>query len=205
MKAIINLKSVLIYSLCLAGPIFLASSCSENKTSDSKEIAQEENMAKLANDDRTIVVIDNDNDTQFLMDAAEMQLEEIKLGQLAQQHGDSEHVKELGKMMENDHSKAHAELVALARSKSVSIPTTATEDTQKAYDKLADEKGNEFGKSYSKMMVDHHEDAIDKFEKASKDSEDPEIRAWATEKLPSLRAHLSHAEACKEKCEKMKS
>ncbi|MFD2034794.1 DUF4142 domain-containing protein [Belliella marina] len=205
MKNVINFKSVLVHTLCLAGPIFLASSCSENKTADSREIAKEENMAKLTTDDKTIMVVKNENDTRFLMDVAEMQLEEIKLGKLAQQNGDSEHVKELGKMMESDHTKSHAELIALAQSKSVSIPATVTEDSQDTYDKLADKKGNEFGKTYSKMMVSHHEDAIELFEKASTDSEDPEIRAWATKKLPTLRAHLTHAEACKEKCEKIKS
>ncbi|WP_373522398.1 DUF4142 domain-containing protein [Aquiflexum sp.] len=205
MKNLINFKSILIPSLGLAGLLLFATSCSENKTTDSMEVAEQENISKLTNDDRTAVVIDNDNDAQFLMDAAEMQMEEISLGKLAQQKGNSPHVKELGKMMEEDHSKSLSELKALAQSKSVSIPASVTEDSRDAYKSLNEETGNDFGKAYTDMMVEHHEDAIELYEKAATDSEDPKIRAYATEKLPGLRTHLQHAEAAKEKSDNIKS
>jgi putative membrane protein len=46
-----------------------------------------------------------------------------------------------------------------------------------------------------KMMVDGHQDVIDQFEKASKDVTDPEIKNFATTKLPTLKAHLDSAKA----------
>jgi putative membrane protein len=199
MKNLMNFKSISIHTLGLAGILMFATSCSENKTVDSKEAAEQENIAKLTTDDRTAVVIQNDNDAEFLMEAAEMQLEEISLGKLAQQKGNSAHIKELGKMMEEGHTKSFTELQALAQSKSISIPTTVTEDSMDAYNNLNDENGNDFAKAYNDMVVEHHEDAIELYEKAATDSEDPAIRAWATEKLPGLRAHLKHAEASKEK------
>jgi putative membrane protein len=205
MLHIFNSKLPLLPATCLAGLLFLASSCSENRTADSKEIAKQENISKMAADDKTIVVIENDNDVRFLMDAAEMQLEKISLGKLAQERGSSAHVKELGRMMEEDHTKSLTELKALAQSKSVSIPSTITEDSKDTYEDLEEKSGNDFGKAYSDKMVEHHENAIDKFEKAATDAEDPEIRAWASQRLPSLRTHLDHAKACKEKCDKMKS
>jgi len=204
MKNLINFKSILVYSMCIAGTFFLASSCSENKTVDSMEVAEDENMSKSAIDDQAIVGVDNDNDAKFLMEAAEMQMEAISLGKLAQQKGTSSHVKDLGKMMESDHSKSMTELEVLAQSNSIAIPTSATENSQDAYEKLEDETGNEFGKKYSKMMVEHHEDAIGLYEKAASDSENPEIRTWASEQLPGLRTHLEEAKACKEECDKMK-
>ena len=204
MKNLINFKSILVHSMCIAGTFFLASSCSENKTVDSMEVAEDENMSKSATDDQTIVVVDNDNDAKFLMEAAEMQMEAISLGKLAQQKGTSSHVKDLGKMMESDHSKSMTELEVLAQSNSIAIPTSATVDSQGAYEKLEDETGNDFGKKYSKMMVEHHEDAIELYEKAASDSENPEIRTWASEQLPGLRTHLEEAKACKEECDKMK-
>lgn len=203
MKIIFNYKSMLLRFMCISGAIFFATSCSENKTSDSTEVAEQENMERLDNGDQAIIVIDNDNGTKFLMETAEMQLEEINLGKLAQEKGSSPHVKELGKMMEMEHGKSLAELNALAQSKSASIPTAVTEDSLDDYEKLAEKSGNDFGKAYSEMMVEHHEDAIEKFEKASNDSNDPEIKAWAAQKLPGLRTHLEHAKACKEECDKM--
>jgi putative membrane protein len=215
MKNLINLKSILVYTMCIVGTLVIASSCSENRTNDSRDVAENENKANLTSDNRTgdhmttdnrtAVVIENDNDAQFLMDAAEMQHEEIRLGQLAQQKGNSAHVKELGKMMEADHSKALNELQALAQSKSIAIPTSATDDSMDAYNKLNEENGNDFEKAYSDLMVEHHEDAIELYEKAATDSEDPAIRAWATEKLPGLRTHLQHAKSAKEKSDNTKS
>lgn len=205
MKNIINLKPNLLHSLCLAGTMFLAASCSENKTTDSKEIAERENVNKLAEDDDTAVVIDNDHATIFLVEAAEMELEEINLGKLAQQKGTSSHVKELGKMMEEEHTKSFNEIKAMAQAKSVSIPETLTDDSKDNLENLQEKTGTDFDKAYSDMMVDHHEDAIDRFERASTESEDPEIRSLASSKLPSLKTHLKHAEECKEKCDNMNS
>ncbi|WP_194776370.1 DUF4142 domain-containing protein [Pararhodonellum marinum] len=201
MKIHMNFKSILVYTLCLTGPLVLAS-CSENRATDSKEIAEQENINRATPNDTTAVVIENDNDARFLMDAAEMQMEEISLGKLAQQKSNTPHVKELGKMMEEDHTKTLEELKVLAQSKSVAIPTTLTEDSRDALKKLEDKTGNDFDKAYSDMMVDHHEDAVDKFEKAASDAEDPQIKAWASEKLPGMKTHLRHAKDCKEKCDK---
>jgi len=203
MKNQINIKSILVHTICVAGTMFFASSCSENKTTDSMEVAEEENVSRLTNDDETIVVIDNDNGVKFLMAAAEVQLEEINIGKLAQQKGTTPHVKELGKMMEVDHTKTLAELNTLAQSKSVAIPATATEDSMETQKDLMEKEGNDFGKAYSDMMVEHHEDAIELFEKAATDSEDAEIKAWAAEKLPTMRTHLEHAKACKAECDKL--
>lgn len=204
MKNLFNFKSILVHSILIAGSVMIISSCDENKTSDSKEVAEQENIDKLAKNDQTIVVIDNDNGMKFLMEVAEMQLEEISLGKLAQQKGTSPHVKELGKMMEAEHGKTLSELTALAKSKSVSIPTSVTKDSKDAYDKLNKKTGNDFDKTYSEMMVEHHEDAIELFEKASADSNDPEIKAWATQKLPALRTHFEQAKATKEASDKLK-
>lgn len=205
MNYLIKLKSILPYTLCLAGIVIFATSCSENNKADSNEEAEQENNMdnneRSAANDETIVVIDNDNGSKFLMEAAMMQQEEISLGQLAQQKGTGAHVKELGRMMEAEHTKALSELTTLAQSKSVSIPSTAN-DSKDAYDKLNEKTGNDFDKAYSDLMVEKHEDAIEKFEKASTDSEDAEVKAWATSKLPALRTHLDHAKACKEKSDK---
>lgn len=205
MKNLIKNKTLLLFSICMTATLFFATSCKDSKMEDSTTQAEQENTSNLEQDDQTILVVENDNNADFLMEAAEMQLEEISLGKLAQEKGTSSHVKELGQMMETEHKKSFAELKALSQSKSVLIPTAITEDSQDNYNKLADKSGNEFGKAYSKMMVDHHKDAISLFEKAANDSEDQEIRAWASEKLSVLKTHLEHAEKCKEECDKMKS
>ncbi|TVR76118.1 MAG: DUF4142 domain-containing protein [Chitinophagaceae bacterium] len=192
-----NVKTTLIHTLCITGVLFLATSCTQNKTLDSKKVAERENLAKMTSDDFNVVIVKSENDAKFLVEAAEMQLEMISLGKLAQKKGTISHVKEMGIKMEEEHGKSFSELQLLARSKSISIPTTITHDSQEAWDKLNKKSGKDFDQAYSKLMVDSHEDAIDMFEKNSEESKDQEIRAWANKSLPVLRSHLQHAKTSK--------
>ena len=83
--------------------LFLISSCNnEKKPEDTKEVAEEHNDAKFDNS--------KEKDAQFLVTAAEINLEEINLGQLAQNKGIMADVKALGKMMETEHSAAQKDL-----------------------------------------------------------------------------------------------
>jgi putative membrane protein len=167
-------------------------SCGDNKPKDTKEMAEDKN--KEMQDTRT-----GEKDAQFLVDAAEINLEEIQLGQLAQSKGMTAEVKELGKMMETAHKKGMAEVKNLAMQKNIEIPTTLTENGMEAYQKLSEKTGTDFDKSYADMMVKGHKDAIDKFEKASKDATDGDIMRWATTMLPELNTHLEHAKETKDK------
>ncbi|WP_162417140.1 DUF4142 domain-containing protein [Cyclobacterium roseum] len=205
MKNLINFKSILVHSFWMAGLIVVVSACSDNKTVDSNEVTNQEKVNTMAASDHTIVVIENDNDTTFLRKAAEMQMEMINFGKLAQEKGNSAEVKEFGRVMEAENTKSQTEINALAQSKSMSLPGSATDDSMEAYNDLNEETGNDFGRSYSDRMVDQHEDAIDLFENAANDSEDPEIKAWASEQLPTLRNHLKLAEDSKEKSDNQNS
>ena len=170
-------------------------SCNNEKPKDTKEVAEEHNDAKFDNA--------KEEDAKFLVSAAEINLEEIQLGQLAQTRGTTSHVKELGKMMETEHTKALADLQTLAVKKQITIPTTLTENGMDANKKLLDAKGSKFDKEYADMMVSGHKDAIDKFQKASTDAQDTDIRNWATAMLPALRIHLDHSINCQKLCDKM--
>ncbi len=170
-------------------------SCNNSKTEDPKEVANDSNDAKFDNK--------KENDAEFLVAAAGINLEEIQLGQLAQKTSTMTDVKELGKMMEDGHTQAMKDLQELSAKKQITIPSTLTEAGQEANKKLMDKTGKDFDKAYCDMMVNGHKDAIDKFKKASTDANDPDIRNWATSMLPALQAHLDHSIDCQKKCEKM--
>jgi len=177
--------------------ILLIASCSNNqKPEDTKDVAEEHNDAKF--DDNK-----QEKDAQFLVNAAEINLEQIQLGKLAQQIGRTTHVKELGKMMEDAHTKSQKDLTTLAKSKMITIPTLPTENAKDAYKTLNDKSGNDFDKAYADMMVSSHKDAIEAFEKASTDNYNTDIKNWATVALPDLRANLDHSIDCQKKCKKM--
>lgn len=182
-----NYISEIMLQIALVITVLVVASCNFNqKPKDTKVVAEEQNDDKFDNNKQ-------EKDAQFLVNAAEINLEEIQLGQLAQQKGGTAHVKELGKMMQDAHTKSQNDLRALASSKTITIPSTATENAQDAYNKLNEKSGNDFDKAYVDMMVSKHKDAIETFEDASEDSNDSDIRNWATVSLTELRTHHTHS------------
>lgn len=199
MKKIKILQSVFLQLAFITFISFTIASCDNKaKVEDSKEVAEDQNEAKMDG-------MKSENDAEFLVNVAESNQEEIALGKLIQEKGSMADVRELGKMMEMSHSKSHAELVALAAQKSITLPETKTEDVNESYKKMNEMKpGNDFDKEYCDLMIDRHKKNIDMFEKASTDSIDPDIKLMAANMLPDLRKHLEMAEMCKKKCEAMK-
>ena len=171
----------------------------ENKQEDSKEVAEEENEAKYddVNDDK-------EEDSDYLIFAAEVDMKEIELGKLAQQKSTNPDVQALGKMMVDQHTKSLADLKAAATKKNISIPETLTDKGQEAYKDLNEKTGHDFDKAYTDKMVDGHEKTIEKMEKASEKASDADIRMWAANMLPTLRTHLEHAKMAKEKVDAVK-
>jgi len=186
--AFVSAATVLVLTLTLP-------SCNNEKAEDTKDVAEEHNDAKFDNA--------KEDDAKFLVSAAEINLEEIQLGQLAQSRGTTSQVKELGKMMETEHTKALADLQALAAKKQVTLPATITDNGMDSNKKLMEAKASNFDKEFADMMVSGHKDAISTFEKASTDAQDTEIRNWAASMLPALRLHLDHSIMCQKESDKM--
>jgi len=193
MKKTSYFKTALLF-VTLVTPVLLITSCTNNqKKEDTKAVAEEHNDAKF---------IDNklEKDAQFLVNAAEINLEQIKLGKLAQQIGRTAYVKDLGIKMDVAHTKLQSDLSELAKSKMISIPTTATDNANDAYKKLNEKSGKDFDQAYADMMVNSHKEAVSVFEKASVNSTNDDIKNWATVSLPDLRANLDKAIDCQKKC-----
>ena len=143
---------------------------------------------------------DRDRDTvqtsdhkEFMRKAAESGLAEVQMGKLAQSKGYSQSVKNYGSMMERDHSKANQTLQTLAGKKSYTLPKRTSDSMQQTYDRLSKKTGEDFDKAFIDQMVKDHRDVIDLFEKEIKNGNDPEIKTWATQILPTLKQHLQHA------------
>jgi len=132
-------------------------------------------------------------DHDFLMDAAMGGLMEVELGRIAAQKGMSESVKQFGQRMVDDHSKANEELMSLASSKGMTLPTALDEKHQKDVTKLSAMSGAEFDRAYSKMMLSDHNKDVKEFEKQSTKGGDADIKAFASKTLPTLQEHLQMA------------
>lgn len=129
----------------------------------------------------------------FLRAAAEINMTEMKLGQLAQDRASAPAIKKLGERLVTDHAKMNKDLTQLAKSHDVTLPEKLDKMHQKLVDQLQNLKGTEFDKAFAKDMVAGHEKAIHRFESEAKNGQDSEVKAWAERWLPALRAHLELA------------
>jgi putative membrane protein len=139
------------------------------------------------------------SDTDFVNKAAQGGMAEVTMGQLAASKGTSPDVKAFGNRMVSDHGKANDELKQLAQTKGVTLPTDVDQESKDMADKLGKASGKDFDKQYINGMVDDHEKDVKEFEKASASAQDPDLKAWATKTLPTLKDHLKMAKEAKAK------
>jgi len=134
-------------------------------------------------------------DRDFLMDAAMGGMMEVELGRVAAQQAASEGVKQFGQRMVDDHSKANTELMTLATSKGITLPTERDAKHKEHVTKLSAMSGAEFDRAYMNMMVSDHNKDVAAFEKESAKGGDPDLKAFATKTLPTLKEHQQMAKA----------
>jgi putative membrane protein len=128
-------------------------------------------------------------DRRFMRAAANGGAEEVRLGKLAASRASSPQVRAFGEQMVVDHTKVNHELKLLADKKGVELDKPEAESSD--YKKLAALKGKDFDREYVKLMVDDHEKDVKDFDKQSKKNSDPNLSAWCSKTLPTLKHHLS--------------
>ena len=178
-------------ALCAALSFSLfATSCANDPNpnkEDAVKVAEDHNEAKF--DDTRM-----EDPSEWITKAAEGGMMEVEFGKLAQINAANPKVRELGKMMEQDHSKANEELKAIAMTKNVTLPTAMSDAHQNKYKDLSEKKGADFDKAYTELMVDDHKSDIDMYQDQAKDGKDMELKTFAAGKVPTLQGHLQMAE-----------
>jgi putative membrane protein len=140
-----------------------------------------------------LVLAQSSPDAKFASEAASGGEAEVKLGQLAQQNGQSSVVKEFGRRMETDHSKANEELKQAASQAGVSLPSEMSASDRVTYERLSKLHGAAFDRAYAQAMVTDHEKDIAAFEKESRSGQNEAIKSFAQQTLPTLKEHLQLA------------
>jgi putative membrane protein len=188
--------SFLLLSFITVVLLFGIAACNTHKETDTtateSEVVENQNATTPSDVDTS-----NTMDAQFLVEAAEINLGEIALGQLAQKNTKNADVLALAKMMIEEHNKALDEVKGLADKKNITLPSTPPSDEESQA--LMPKKGKEFDKAFSDAMVNGHKKAIEEFEMASKNCKDEDIKGWASATLPTLHRHLEHSMECQKK------
>ncbi|RYE09193.1 MAG: DUF4142 domain-containing protein [Sphingobacteriaceae bacterium] len=176
--------------LFIAAAVF-AVSCGQ---SDAKK--EEAQKAALADTTKTTDIMQvNTPDAAFVNDATLGGMLEVQMGQLAQRNALNQQVKEFGEMMVKDHQKADGELKSIANGKKLAVPASLGKEFQDRVDSMALKTSAAFDLKYMDIIVAAHKKDVADFEKATTDLKDPDLKAFAVKTLPTLKMHLSKAEA----------
>jgi putative membrane protein len=131
---------------------------------------------------------------KFIKEAIEGNLAEVQMGELAQQKGQSDGVRNFGKMLVTDHGAANQKATAAAGQLGVTPPTEPNKKQKAMHDKMSKMSGAAFDRQFAKEMVDDHKKDIREYEKASK-MKDAAVADYAKDALPTLHKHLDTAQS----------
>ena len=188
---------------CLAAFLALGA-CNSNEGTDTNSdstgttaTTTDTNRNNNASNDTNAISANTNNapDGDFILEAANGGLMEVELGRYASTNAASARVKEFGRMMVTDHTKANTELKTIASKKNVTLPAAPTGKHQTHISDLTAKKGADFDKAYVAMMVDDHKEDVSKFQEEAKNGKDPDVKAFASKTLPVLQKHLKSIQA----------
>jgi putative membrane protein len=134
-------------------------------------------------------------DSNFIKEAAQGGMMEVELGKAAQDKASNEKVKDFGKRMEQDHSKANDELKKVASDKGVQLSSDLDKKHKSTLDKLTKLSGAEFDRQYMRDMVSDHKEDVKKFQNEADKGKDADLKKFASQTLPTLKEHLQLAES----------
>jgi putative membrane protein len=133
-------------------------------------------------------------DQQFVDFAAQTDMVEANLGQLAQNVSDSQPIKDYGEMLTTDHTNDYEQLNAAAQQANLNVPKAIDAEHNKAMiDPFQKLKPAAFNHKFIAEMIAGHAKAIAVYQKEAADAQNPAIKSYAEVALPVLQKHLEDA------------
>lgn len=186
-----------VYALLILSSATVFMACDNKPTpsgNDSTSQAETENEAKF--DDKKL-----QKDAEFMVDAADFRLGQIKLAGQGIAKGSKE-TKVLANYLMKEHFKSLEEAKKLATTKQISIPDTASGENYSIQKDLEPKSGNDFNRAYLERAVKDYEQIIATYEKEASDSREQDLKEWAKVELPKLRGQLDSVFAVQKKLPK---
>jgi putative membrane protein len=136
------------------------------------------------------------SDQKFVDFAAQTDMVEANLGQLTESVASDQLVKDYAQMLVTDHTNDYSQLYKLAQQANLTVPNAINEENNKTmiapFQKL---KGNAYDHRYIQEMITGHTKAIAVYKKEAADEQNPVLKSYAEQTLPTLQKHLDGAKA----------
>ena len=130
----------------------------------------------------------------FIKEAAEGNLAEVQMGQLAQQKSQNAEIKELAQALVTHHSQANQQLQTVAQQQGAKLPTKPASHHERALKRLERLSGSQFDQEFATEQIRDHLKDIQKYEQSSKHLQDAALNQYIQQTLPVLRQHLQMAQ-----------
>jgi len=136
---------------------------------------------------------DQPMDQMWTREAAMGGMFEVQLSQLAVQKATSPEIKQFAQKLIDDHTKANQQLMQVAQSKKIDLPSQLDDMHKEKLAKFQKKEGQNFDKCYINHVTAEHVHDILSYRDASQDLRDPELKQFASQQLPTLQQHYQHA------------
>ena len=153
-------------------------------------------MPALAKEKKAAAATSAMTDQQFVDFAAQTDMVEANLGQMAGSVASAQPVKDYGQMLVTDHTNDFNQLYSVAHQANLNMPNAIDAEHNKAMiDPFQKLKGAAFDHHYVQEMIAGHTKAIAVFKKEAADAQNPALKSYAEQDLPVLQKHLDGAKA----------
>jgi len=132
-------------------------------------------------------------DQQFIDMAAQTDMLEAHLGQMAADQASRQDVKDYAQMLVTDHTADYQALGALASKAGLTVPSGLDAAHNKMIAPFEQLKGAAFDSRYLQTMIAGHTQAISVYTKESSGAQSPDVQGYASATLPTLNKHLDNA------------
>jgi putative membrane protein len=133
------------------------------------------------------------SDQDFVNMAAQTDMLEAHLGQMAAGQSSSPDVKTYAQMLVTDHTADYQQLQSMAANDNLTVPTALDAAHNRMIAPFDNLKGAAFDSRYIHTMIAGHTEAIGVYTKESTRAEGADIKAYAAATLPTLQKHLDGA------------
>jgi putative membrane protein len=133
--------------------------------------------------------------SEFVKKATQAGDFEIASSRLALEKSQSADVKKFAQQMIDDHTKAAQQLQTVATEAGVppeNQPVKASNKQMEDMEKLQSAKPGNFDPTYVNAQRKAHEEVIELFSTYANSGDDPKLKQFASETLPTLKSHLDH-------------
>ncbi len=129
-------------------------------------------------------------DAAFAKAAAQGGMAEVMLGRNAAAHASDPRIKQFGRKMVIDHSRANGDMKRTAKMLHFRLPLTPNAEQIGEEAKLMVMRGHKFDREYVDAMVKDHKEDLEAFKNEAANGTNPALKSFATRYVPMIKMHM---------------